>query len=222
MIAWELIDTTTLPGGEEMSLHKRGDEFVIRVGRHELMNSRIHGSEDALGKLACERIAARPSPKVLIGGLGMGFTLAAALNALPDTARVVVAELVPAVAEWNRGPLAGICAEGLDDSRVELHIGDVADLITGSTAKWDAILLDVDNGPEGMTQDANDDLYAAGGLRAARRALTPGGILAIWSVSEDAAFSSRLKKSSFKVTSTPVYAHGTRGRRHFIWLAKKK
>ena len=222
MIPWRLIDKTTLAGGEEMSLHRRDDEFVIRVGRQELMTSRMHGSEDALGDLAGQAIRDRANPRMLIGGLGMGFTLAAALKALPTDAEVIVSELVPAVVEWNRGPLSSFSAGGLDDPRVELHFGDVAEQIVQANGDFNAIVLDVDNGPEGLTQDENDTLYTPAGLQAAHRALTKGGILAIWSVSQDAAFSRRVKNAGFSVTEVPVRAHGSRGRRHFIWLAKKK
>ena len=222
MIPWEDLHQTTLPSGETLSLHRRNDEFVIRAGGVELMNSRIHGSEDALGELATQPIAHRTAPKVLIGGLGMGFTLASALQHLPETAHVVCAELVPAVIEWNRGPLAHLNASALDDPRVTIVEGDVQSLIIGKEKHWDAILLDVDNGPEGLTRIANDELYTTSLLQSARTSLTRKGILAIWSVSRDPAFERRLKGANFDVQALPVYAHGNKGRRYLIWLATRK
>lgn len=223
MIPWTLLDRAQTPGeGEELSLYQRDTEFSIRAGRSELMNSRAHGSEDALAELACARIAGRTRPKVLIGGLGMGFTLAAALRSLGAAGRVVVAELVPAVVAWNQGPLSALAGHPLLDGRVTVHEGDVGRLMKSDTGVWDAILLDVDNGPKGLTRDANDWLYGVEGLRVAFDALGPGGVLAVWSAGPDEAFAKRLRKTGFDVQQVSVRARGTRGgARCFIWLAKR-
>jgi len=221
MIPWVLIDTTTMPGdGGELRLMRRGAEFSIMSGAIELMNSRLSGSEEALATLSCDRIGARPNPTLLIGGLGMGFTLRAALAVLGPDARVEVAELVPAVADWAKGPMAGIFKDSLGDSRVSLYVGDVAAPIAAGEATYDAILLDVDNGPEGLTRKANDDLYDAAGLAAARRALRPGGVLAVWSSTPHPDFTRRLRKAGYAVEEVRVRAHkGRSGARHIVWLA---
>ncbi|HYF53678.1 MAG TPA: hypothetical protein VEA41_05425 [Salinarimonas sp.] len=220
MIPWVLLDAAPLPGGGELRLKRRGAEFSIMLGTNELMNSRLSGSEEALATLGAARIAGRAQPRVLVGGLGMGFTLRAALAALPADARVTVAELVPAVAAWARGPMAELFAGSLDDPRVELRLGDVGDLIRGARAAYDAILLDVDNGPEGLTVAANDALYGPAGLDAARAALRPGGVLAVWSAAPDRAFEGRLRRAGFAVAVETVRAHrGRGGARHVIWLA---
>lgn len=223
MNRWVLLDTADVPGGGgQLRLLRRDDEFVIKVGPHELMNSRISGSEVALADLACAQIAGRPKPRVLIGGLGMGFTLAAALRALGPDAAVVVAELVPAVVAWNRGPLAAVAGKSLADWRVSVREGDVARLIRSEQMAYDAILLDVDNGPEGMTRDSNDQLYDLGGLGAAYDALREGGVLAVWSAGPDKAFTQRLYKTGFSVNEVMVRANGKGGgARHTIWLAKR-
>ncbi|MDB5691982.1 MAG: spermidine synthase [Alphaproteobacteria bacterium] len=219
MVPRELIDTAPIPGGEgALRLFRRGREFSIMLGANELMNSRLSGSEEALAGLACERIAGRPRPHLLIGGLGMGFTLRAALAALGPDARVTVAELVPAVIAWARGPMTALFGGSLEDLRVRIEEADVAQLI-GAHAAWDAILLDVDNGPDGLSRAANDRLYADAGLRAARAALRPGGVLAIWSSAPDPAFARRLHKAGFAVEEHGVRARGGRGARHVIWLA---
>jgi spermidine synthase len=222
MIPWILIDTASVPGGGELRLKRRGAEFSIMLGSTELMNSRLSGSEEALARLACERLQSRAAPEVLIGGLGMGFTLRAALAELPPDARVVVAELVPAVIRWARGPMAEIFGGSLDDPRVALHEGDVGALIAATTAGFDAILLDVDNGPEGLSRSGNDALYDLAGLGLARRALRPGGILAVWSSARNAAFTQRLHRAGFTVEEVTARAHaGRRGAKHAIWLATK-
>jgi spermidine synthase len=223
MIAWELIDRATMPGGGgELRLMRRGGEFSIMSGAIELMNSRLSGSEQALADLAWARIADRPAPRLLVGGLGMGFTLRAALARAGPDARITVAELVPAVVGWARGPLAGVLVGCLDDPRVDVRTGDVGDLIGAVEAAFDAILMDVDNGPEGLTRAANDALYAASGLGAARRALRPGGVLAVWSAARDARFTSRLHCAGFGVEEIGVRASVTgRGARHVIWIATK-
>lgn len=222
MIPWTLLDSAKVPGGGELRLWRRGEEFSIRLGREELMNSRIHGSEEALAEIACARVADRPGSRVLIGGLGMGFTLRAALAALPGGARIVVAELMPAVIAWNRGPLAALTGESLGDPRVTLREGDVAAMIRAEPASYDAILLDVDNGPEGMTREENDRLYDLDGLGAARQALKPRGVLAVWSAGEDQAFARRLRRAGFDVEVTRTRARGAKGgARHVIWIASR-
>lgn len=223
MIPWEFIDSAKVPGTNgELTLYKRGGEFSIRVDRCELMNSRVYASEDALAELACAKIAGRPNPKILIGGLGMGYTLATALRRLGAEAHVVVAELVPAVVQWNRGPLSGLAGHPLEDSRVAVCEIDVAKMVQQGHGTYDAILLDVDNGPQGLTRPANDWLYTPDGLDAAFAALRPAGVLAVWSASPDQAFVRRLRKRGFKVKEVHVRARGSRGgAQHTIWLAQR-
>jgi len=224
MSRWELIETTDIPdGGGELRLFGRDSEFAIRIagGQGDLMNSRTHGSEDALGQLACEPLQDRPAARVLIGGLGMGFTLAAALACLRSDAAVTVAELVPGVVAWNRERLGGCADHPLQDPRVEVRIGDVGELIRGSADTFDAILLDVDNGPEGLTHPENDRLYSLEGLSAAYRALRKDGILAVWSVSPAKAFVKRMRGVGFAVEELRIRAHRGKGSRHVIWLARK-
>ena len=196
VIPWALVDTAPVPGGGELRLMRRGAELSIRLGQNELMNSRVGGSEAALASMACARIGARAQPRLLIGGLGMGFTLRAALAALRATAQVTVAELVPAVAAWARGPMAAMFGDSLSDPRVQLCEADVAELIRQARSAFDAILLDVDNGPAGFSRAANDGLYDAAGLGAARAALRLGGVLAVWSSGPDADFSRRLRSAA--------------------------
>jgi len=221
MVPWVHLDTGPIPGEREpMRLLRRGDEFSIRVGQAELMNSRLAGSEKALAVLTCARLRDRPRARVLIGGLGMGFTLRAALDALGPEAQVVVAELVPAVVAWGRGPLAHLFAGSLDDPRVTLREDDVGRVIQQQgPAGCDAILLDVDNGPEGLTRADNDRLYDVWGLKRARYALRPGGVLAVWSGGPDRKFKARLRNTGFDVDEVRVPANGTSGRRHVLWLA---
>ncbi len=221
MIPWTLLAKAPIPGGGELRLMRRGGEFSIRLGAVELMNSRRGGSEEALAALACARIRGRARPRILVGGLGMGFTLRAALAALDASARVEVAELVPAVMQWAEGPMAEIFAGSLSDPRVKVEIADVAALIRAAAATYDAILLDVDNGPEGLTRQANDRLYDARGLGAARAALRPGGVLAVWSSGPDRRFAQRLGDAGFAAEVVPVRASGARGARHVIWLATR-
>jgi spermidine synthase len=264
MQPWIELDTATVPGdGAPLRLKRRGDEFSIMAGATELMNSRLHGSEEALARLSCEKIRTRKRPKVLIGGLGMGFTLRAALTetgddaeitvaelvpavvdwaygplapmligglgmgftlraALAETgddAEITVAELVPAVVDWAYGPLAPVFAGSLDDPRVLVLEGDVSDAI--AAGGWDAILLDVDNGPDGLTREENDSLYGYDGLAAAHRALTPGGVLAVWSSHRSPGFARRLRASGYAVEEIAARARGKRGARHVIWIAVK-
>ena len=201
---------------------QRGGEYSIMAGAIELMNSRLSGSEVALASLTCARLGDRPTPHMLIGGLGMGFTLRAALAALGPDATVTVAELVPEVVAWARGPLAGIHGESLADDRVTVFGGDVAAVIGGATTRFDAILLDVDNGPEGLMSRANDDLYDAYGLRQARAALKTGGVLAVWSATPHPAFARRLATAGYAVEEIRVRANGRGGgARHVIWLGTK-
>ena len=223
MIPWSLLDTAKVPDGfGELRLMRRGEEFSIMSGAIELMNSRLRGSEKALAALACARLKPGAKPRLLIGGLGMGFTLRAALAETGPEAEIVVAELVPAVVAWARGPMAGIFGTSLTDPRVSLFEGDVGDLIRAGGAAYDAILLDVDNGPGGLMRAANDGLYDANGLRAARAALRPGGILAVWSSGPDRDFTARLRRAGFTVEEARVRANGKGGgARHVIWIAAK-
>ncbi len=223
MISWTLLDTAPIPGSDgELRLKCRGAEFSIMLGNIELMNSRLSGSEEALATLSCERIQARPQPRVLIGGLGMGFTLHAAITVLGAKARIVVAELIPAVVAWARGPMAEVFGASLTDPRVSIEEGDVGCLIRSGRSTYDAILLDVDNGPEGLTREANDGLYDIEGLRAAREALRRDGVLAVWSSGPDRNFTSRLRKAGFRVDEVKVRANGQRGgARHVIWIATR-
>ena len=218
-----MLDTAEVPdNGGELRLLQRGTEFSIRLGHNELMNSRIHGSEEALAKIACARIGARARPRILIGGLGMGFTLRAALDMIGAEAGVVVAELVPAVVAWNRGPLAGVSGHSLADARVSIREVDVASLIRSERSAYDAILLDVDNGPEALTRKANDRLYDLAGLGAAQAALRPGGVLAVWSAGPDKGFTRRLRKIGFAVDEVRVRARGPRGgAHHIVWIAAR-
>jgi spermidine synthase len=221
VIPWLQIDSARVPGADvELRLMKRGDEFSMKLGANELMNSRLSGSEQALATLACKRLEAVESPHLLIGGLGMGFTLRAALAVLGPKARITVAELVPAVIAWARGPMAEIFGDSLTDSRARILSADVAAVIASHAAAFDAILLDVDNGPEGLTRKANDALYDLKGLKAIRRALRPKGVLAVWSSGPNAAFSKRLRDAGFDVNEVAVRATTKRsGARHVIWFA---
>ncbi len=222
MLPWILLDKATTPDGRsELRLMRRGTEFSINLGSNTLMNSRFNGSEKALADLVCDRLEGRSGVKILIGGLGMGFTLRTALSRLGPGAGIVVAELVGAIVAWARGPMAELFANCLDDPRVRIQDGDVAVPIGSAQGHFDAILLDVDNGPEGLTQGANDGLYSPKGLAAARKALRPGGILAVWSASPNRAFANRLGQIGFKVEEVQVRANGKGGARHVIWLATK-
>ena len=224
MIPRVLIDSALVPGGGgELRLIRRGDDFWIMLGANALMSTRLRGSEEALATLACARIAGRPRPALLIGGLGMGFTLRAALGAMPAEASVEVSELVPAIVTWARGPMAHVHGGSLDDPRVRIVEGDVGDLIAAAGSIYDAILLDVDNGPDALSRDTNDRLYDLEGLHRAKAALKPGGLLAIWSAAPDPAFSRRLGKAGFKVEEVTVRAHaGRKGAKHMIWLATRR
>ena len=223
MIPWSLIDTAKVPGeASELRLKRRGTEFSIMLGAIELMNSRLSGSEEALAKLSCQRIQSLQQPQVLIGGLGMGFTLRAALAELGSEARVTVAELVPAVVAWARGPMAEVFGDSLADPRVTIREVDVGQLIRSAQSAYDAILLDVDNGPEGLTRRSNDRLYDLPGLSAARTALSARGVLAVWSSAPNSDFTQLLRRAGFEVNEVRVRANGTRGgARHVVWIATK-
>jgi spermidine synthase len=221
VIPWALVDTAAIDDGGQLRLMQRGDEFSIRLGAIELMNSRVTGSEEALASLSCARIAHIHGPDILIGGLGMGFTLRAALAEIGPEARVIVAELVPAVVRWARGPLSRLFGACLSDPRVTIREADVVSLIRGNPEAYDAILLDVDNGPEGLTRESNDSLYDISGLTSGRQALRRGGVLAVWSSSPHKSFSSRLRKAGFEVDEISVRARGTRGQRYVVWIATK-
>jgi spermidine synthase len=224
MIPWKHIDTTAVPGSDvELRLMQRGDEFSMKLGQNELMSSRLSGSEEALATLTCRRLDAIKAPHLLIGGLGMGFTLRAALAVLGPTARITVAELLPAVITWAHGPMAEIFGDSLDDPRAKILSADVIVVIAAKPSAFDAILLDVDNGPEGLIRKANDALYDAKGLKAIRRALKPGGVLAVWSSGPHPAFSRRLRDAGFEVNEVAVRATTKRsGARHLIWFATRK
>lgn len=225
MIPWKLLDTAQTPGnGEELRLYQHDNDFSIKAGNYELMNSRIYGSEDALAKLGCQNISGNPRPRVLIGGLGMGYTVRTALNELGAKAQVVVAELVPAVVKWNRGVLAHLAGNPLDDQRVTVQESDVAQMIKSTQGDYDAILLDVDNGPQGLVRKDNDWLYGRDGLNTAFTALRPRGVLAVWSSGPDGAFARRLRQAGFKVDEVKVRARGGGGKggaHHVIWTAMR-
>ena len=221
VVPWISLDSAAVPGGGgTLRLGKRGAEFSIMLGQNELMNSRLSGSEEALATMSLARIHDNAAPNVLIGGLGMGFTLRAALAHLPPDARIIVAELVPAVVAWARGHMAEIFGDSLSDPRVTIMEEDVGRLIRSARARYDAILLDVDNGPEGLTRAANDNLYDPEGLAAARTALRPGGVLAVWSSGPNKVFTQRLRKAGLAVDERSVRANGRGGgARHVIWIA---
>ena len=191
----------------------------MRLGGNELMNSRSPGSERALGRIACERLAGHPRPRVLIGGLGMGFTLAAALERLGPGARVIVAELVPAVLRWNRGRIAALAGSPLEDRRVTVFEGDVAELLRKNRRTYDAVLLDIDNGPVSFTRRGNGWLYSSAGLAAARESLRPAGVLAVWSASPDRPFAKRLREAGFQVEDLEILVSPHRQAMNTIWIA---
>ncbi|MCA9706686.1 MAG: hypothetical protein KDK70_12615 [Myxococcales bacterium] len=222
MLPWETLAEAVAPDGTPLELRRRGDELLIRAGGRDLMSSSDDVSSRALATLALRELAP-PARRVLVGGLGMGFTLRAALDEVGPTAVVEVAELVPAVAEWNRGPIAPRAGRPLDDPRVVLHLGDVGERIRAAgPGEYDAILLDVDNGPDALAHDGNEALYQEPGLRRAHRALRPGGVLAVWSFSDDRAFTRRLSKVGFtaRVETVPASRKG-RGRMHVVWVARR-
>ncbi len=222
MIPWERLGSAKAPDGGELVLYRRDDQYVIRVDGQELMSSRAHGSEERMAELACADLAARAGARVLVGGLGMGFTLRAVLDAVGPDARVRVAELVPAVVDWNRGPLADLAGRPLDDRRVELHVGDVGALLRAGGPRHDAILYDVDNGPQALTRKGNQVLYGAQGLTLVKGALRPGGRFAVWSASPDQRFATSLRRAGF--AAVDIHEVPARGRaggpRHTIFVAR--
>lgn len=221
MIPWVTIESAPTPSGAQLSLHQRGDEFVIRIGGLDLMGSRAFGSERELATRGCAGLREATSPRVLVGGLGLGHTVRAALDALPASGRVDVAELFPAVVRWNRGPLAHLAERPLEDPRVRVVEADVADVLDPSAA-YDAILLDVDNGPAALTAPGNARLYAPRGLARLRASLRPRGLLGIWSAADDPAFTARLAKAGFEVRVERVAPRGKGPKRHVLWLARAR
>ncbi|HET8541554.1 MAG TPA: hypothetical protein VFL83_16880 [Anaeromyxobacter sp.] len=251
MLPWETVARAAGPDGAEWVLARRGDEWVVRVAGRALMSSRQHGSEEALAAIALARVGEerarrgrlplprpltlgrrgpgrgarerRGAPTVLVGGLGLGFTLRAALDRLPEDARVVVAELVPALVEWNRGPVAPLAGRPLDDPRTRLQQGDVLARIAEAKGAFDAILLDVDNGPSAVARAANDRLYGETGVRACRDALRSGGVLAVWSAGPDERYRARLEKAGLQVEvhAVPAREATSRGTRHLVFLGVK-
>lgn len=219
---WDLLGEARIAGtAQSLFLYQGKDDFFIRMtGGHELMSTRKHGSEDALGTLACQALPQRAAARVLVGGLGMGFTLAAVLRVVGPQAEVTVAELLPQVVDWNRGPLGERSGLPLNDPRTRIHIGDVAELLRQSREAFDVIALDVDNGPQGLTHSSNEWLYSAAGIAATRRALRPGGVLAWWSSTPHRGFVGRLQHAGLAVEEQRVHAHGNKGARHTIWLAR--
>ena len=226
MKPWQLLGRAQTPGGgAEIVLYRRDSEFSLKADNRELMNSRVHGSEEALSRLGCQNLAKRPSARVLIGGLGMGYSLRTALDVLGEDAQVVVAELVPAVVEWNRGVLADLAGRPLEDGRTELHEADVVQLIKAARADYDAILLDIENGAEAMVRKGNNWLYSLPGLTATYAALRRGGVLAMWSAGPQPAFVKRLRRAGFEVDEVKVRARSGSSRKggghHVVWIATR-
>lgn len=223
MIPREVIGVAEVPGGPPLRLVRHAGDFIIMLERNELMSSRMSGSEVALGTMTCARLGDLSAPHLLIGGYGMGFTLRAVLDRLGADAWVTVAELVPGIIDWARGPMAALAAGCLDDPRVDVQLADVGAVIAAGAGRYDAILLDVDNGPDGLTRAANDGLYSARGLAAARAALRPGGVLAVWSAGPDPAFARRLGHAGFAVDEVKVRARENgKGPTHVIWFATRR
>ena len=221
-MAGEILGRALAPGGGELVLSRHGAEYVIAVGGKPLMASGMHGSEEALATLAWPLLPVTKRPRVLVGGLGMGFTLRAVLNLLPPGGKVTVAELIPAVVDWNRGPLAGLAGHPLEDVRVTVETGSVLDTMRGGRARFDAVLLDVDNGPASLTTRENAGLYGDAGIALAHDALSKEGVLAVWSANDDRRFERRLRARGFDVRVEHVRARLEKGGpRHTIFLAKK-
>ena len=226
MNPWQLLGRAQTPGGgAELVLYQRDSEFSLRADNRELMNSRVHGSEEAMARLGCQDLAKYPGARVLIGGLGMGYSVRTALDILGEDARVVVAELAPAVVEWNRGVLADLAGRPLEDRRAELHEADVVQLIRDARGDYDAIMLDVDNGAVAMVQEGNNWLYSLPGLSATYAALRRGGVLAIWSAGPQPAFVRRVRRAGFEVDEFKVRARGGSNRKggahHVVWIATR-
>ncbi|MDX8384707.1 MAG: hypothetical protein R8M45_11540 [Ghiorsea sp.] len=223
MRPWELLHSSPVAGeAHDLQLYRRGDEYSIKTGYSELMNSRMHSSEDVLAELGCQHLRKKAKARVLIGGLGMGFTLAEALKHLADDAEVVVAELVPAVVQWNQTHLAHLAGFPLKDERVTMFEGDVGKAIRHEAAAFDAILLDVDNGPEGLTRQENGALYSPNGLKSALLGLKDNGVFGVWSAFPEPKFTKRMQKAGFKTQEVPCRAHGKKGSKHMVWLGTKK
>ena len=225
MLARELLGTAQVPGGEKLRLYSHGRDFMIVLDRNELMSTRMRGSEEALAVMSLERLANARAPHLLIGGYGMGFTLRAALKNAPPKTQVTVVELVPEIIEWAKGPMAELTGDAFEDPRFTLRMGDVADAIAERPGRYDAILLDVDNGPDGLVRAENDRIYSNAGLAAARRALTPEGVLAIWSAAPDPRFTRQLERARFTVDAVEVSArYDAQGRgkgpKHTIWFCR--
>jgi spermidine synthase len=219
----EVIGVAEVPGGEPLRLVRHGRDFIIMLERNELMSSRMSGSEEALAEMTLDRLSDPANARLLIGGYGMGFTLRAALKRLGPKGWACVVELVPGIIEWARGPMESLADGCLDDPRTQLVMGDVGAEIARSRGSWEAILLDVDNGPDGLTRDANDGLYTMRGLERARVALVPGGVLAVWSAGPDPAFTRRMRDAGFAVEEVQVRARQNgKGPRHVIWFGRKR
>lgn len=217
MLPWRVIDKAPIPDGTTLVLARRGDEWEISAGRYTIMSSRLHGSEEALAHLAFEK--APGARAVLLGGLGLGYSLRAVLDRLPASGRVAVAELAPAVVEWNRTHVASLAGRPLDDARVRVQVGDVRGAIRQAAAAWDLILLDVDNGPGAIAQPSNAGLYDAAGIRSCRRALRAGGVLAVWSAGPDEGYLRRLRDGGFEASAHPVFARRGGRKRHVVFVA---
>lgn len=221
MLPWEQLATANAPDGERLELRRRGKEYLILAGGYDLMSSQDDRSASALSELGCAHLDRGLPSNVLVGGLGMGYTLRAALDHTGPHTQVEVAELVPTVAEWNREHMAHLAGSPLEDERTELYLGDVMDRMR-APGSWDAILLDVDNGPDALAHKGNDGLYSAKGIGMAYRALRSGGVLGTWSFSDDSRYTDRLRRGGFKPTVHKVSASRKgRGRHHIIWISKK-
>ena len=222
MVFYRHLGSAVVPGGVEIRLYKHDDDYSILLPDDELMSTRMRASEDMLAVQSLARVKHSPAPRMLIGGYGMGFTLRAALAAGGPNLRVTVAEIVPEIIAWARGPMAEVTAGCLDDPRVFIDMRDVAEAIGEAYERFDAILLDVDNGPDGVVRGDNDGLYSARGLAASWRALRPRGVLAIWSAKNDAGFTRRLKRTGFAVKTVSAKSRPDgKGPRHLIWFAQK-
>lgn len=222
MRPWVTLGEAFVPGGDApLVLQRRGDEYVVRRGAVVLMGSGMHASEERLAEGACAEVATRSRPRVLVGGLGLGYTLAAALRALPTEAEVVVAELLEPVVEWNRGPLGPLAGHPLDDPRVTVRVADVLEVMAEGSG-YDAVLLDVDNGPDGFTRADNAAIYSEAGLKRARSMLRPGGLLAVWSVAPDERFARRFAAAGYAVREEHVRARPGKGARHVLWFGTRR
>lgn len=221
MKPWETLESANLPDVGELTLVRRADEYVLRVRGQTLMSSRMHGSEEALAKAGCAGVVTAGTGRVLVGGLGFGYTLRAVLDTVGPGVRVSVVELLPIVVAWNRGPnLAPLAGAPLEDKRVTVIEGDVGDVMAHHSATFDAILLDVDNGPSALTHPDNQGLYGLRGISTAARALRSGGTLAVWSAGPAPAFERRMEKCGFTVEVLHPHAHGTKGPRHVVFIGK--